>query len=241
MEMWFKLNHYCHLKNHSCMFLNKCRDQPRKTVTRHAHFLSLIHLSNSCIFCHQDLINILKFVNKLNLKCLNCVCFPIDGWDKFSYPYSKKEFGKWELTIPPKSDNSPAVDHLTKLKVKNRTSSCFLSHPQWVTSGRDGAESCHFQAVVCGVLWTEGKPGMSPSTTCHNHRAEVRLLFVHRLHSGEQIHLKSPIWWLWFQLPSAHCEEYLRAVLSFLFFLPLPPVQNAPHSPCTWLVLSFSK
>ncbi|XP_032401297.1 1,4-alpha-glucan-branching enzyme [Xiphophorus hellerii] len=40
-----------------------------------------------------------------------------NGWDKFSYPYSKKEFGKWELTIPPKPDNSPAVDHHTKLKV----------------------------------------------------------------------------------------------------------------------------
>uniref|UniRef100_A0A3B5LH48 1,4-alpha-glucan branching enzyme n=1 Tax=Xiphophorus couchianus TaxID=32473 RepID=A0A3B5LH48_9TELE len=39
------------------------------------------------------------------------------GWDKFSCPYSKKEFGKWELTIPPKPDNSPAVDHHTKLKV----------------------------------------------------------------------------------------------------------------------------
>uniref|UniRef100_A0A3B5LH52 1,4-alpha-glucan branching enzyme n=1 Tax=Xiphophorus couchianus TaxID=32473 RepID=A0A3B5LH52_9TELE len=40
-----------------------------------------------------------------------------NGWDKFSCPYSKKEFGKWELTIPPKPDNSPAVDHHTKLKV----------------------------------------------------------------------------------------------------------------------------
>ncbi|MEQ2224172.1 1,4-alpha-glucan branching enzyme [Ilyodon furcidens] len=40
-----------------------------------------------------------------------------DGWDKFSHPYSKKEFGKWELVLPPKPDNSPAVDHNTRLKV----------------------------------------------------------------------------------------------------------------------------
>uniref|UniRef100_A0A3B4BVQ2 1,4-alpha-glucan branching enzyme n=1 Tax=Pygocentrus nattereri TaxID=42514 RepID=A0A3B4BVQ2_PYGNA len=40
-----------------------------------------------------------------------------NGWDKFSHPYKKKEFGKWELHIPPKEDKSPAVAHNSKLKV----------------------------------------------------------------------------------------------------------------------------
>ncbi|KAK2846716.1 hypothetical protein Q5P01_009715 [Channa striata] len=40
-----------------------------------------------------------------------------NGWDKFSCPYTKKEFGKWELILPPRHDKSPAVDHNTKLKV----------------------------------------------------------------------------------------------------------------------------
>nr|XP_020501966.1 1,4-alpha-glucan-branching enzyme [Labrus bergylta] len=40
-----------------------------------------------------------------------------NGWDKFAHPYTKKEFGKWELVLPPKPDKSPAVDHNTKLKV----------------------------------------------------------------------------------------------------------------------------
>uniref|UniRef100_A0A3Q3VVG0 1,4-alpha-glucan branching enzyme n=1 Tax=Mola mola TaxID=94237 RepID=A0A3Q3VVG0_MOLML len=40
-----------------------------------------------------------------------------NGWDKFSHPYTKKEFGKWELILQPKYDRSPAVDHNTKLKV----------------------------------------------------------------------------------------------------------------------------
>ncbi|KAF7700169.1 1,4-alpha-glucan-branching enzyme [Silurus meridionalis] len=40
-----------------------------------------------------------------------------NGWDKFSHPYKKMEFGKWELHIPPKEDNSPAVAHNSKLKV----------------------------------------------------------------------------------------------------------------------------
>ncbi|XP_058489690.1 1,4-alpha-glucan-branching enzyme [Solea solea] len=40
-----------------------------------------------------------------------------NAWDKFSHPYQKKDFGKWELIIPPKHDKSPAVDHNSKLKV----------------------------------------------------------------------------------------------------------------------------
>ncbi|KAK3561176.1 hypothetical protein QTP86_028364, partial [Hemibagrus guttatus] len=40
-----------------------------------------------------------------------------NGWDKFSHPYKKLEFGKWELHIPPKEDKSPAVAHNSKLKV----------------------------------------------------------------------------------------------------------------------------
>ncbi|KAG5837473.1 hypothetical protein ANANG_G00239620 [Anguilla anguilla] len=40
-----------------------------------------------------------------------------NGWDNFSHPYKKKEYGKWELYIPPKEDKSAAVAHLSKLKV----------------------------------------------------------------------------------------------------------------------------
>ncbi|XP_062872486.1 1,4-alpha-glucan-branching enzyme isoform X3 [Trichomycterus rosablanca] len=40
-----------------------------------------------------------------------------NDWDKFSHPYKKKEFGKWELHVPPKEDGSPAVAHNSKLKV----------------------------------------------------------------------------------------------------------------------------
>ncbi|XP_073719621.1 1,4-alpha-glucan-branching enzyme [Misgurnus anguillicaudatus] len=40
-----------------------------------------------------------------------------NGWDNFSHPYQKKEFGKWELRIPPKQDGTPAVSHNSKLKV----------------------------------------------------------------------------------------------------------------------------
>ncbi|XP_051535388.1 1,4-alpha-glucan-branching enzyme-like isoform X2 [Myxocyprinus asiaticus] len=42
-----------------------------------------------------------------------------NGWNKFSHPYTKKEFGKWELHIPPKEDGTPAVTHNTMLKHKH--------------------------------------------------------------------------------------------------------------------------
>ncbi|KAJ8391454.1 hypothetical protein AAFF_G00089280 [Aldrovandia affinis] len=40
-----------------------------------------------------------------------------NGWNNFSHPYTQKEHGKWELYLPPKEDKSPAVPHLSKLKV----------------------------------------------------------------------------------------------------------------------------
>lgn len=43
----------------------------------------------------------------------------LDGWNKFSHPYTQKDFGKWQLHLPPKEDNTPAVAHGSKLKVCN--------------------------------------------------------------------------------------------------------------------------
>uniref|UniRef100_A0A4X2L618 1,4-alpha-glucan branching enzyme n=1 Tax=Vombatus ursinus TaxID=29139 RepID=A0A4X2L618_VOMUR len=39
------------------------------------------------------------------------------GWNPFSYPYKKLEYGKWELYIPPKQNKSSVVPHGSKLKV----------------------------------------------------------------------------------------------------------------------------
>ncbi|XP_030648584.1 1,4-alpha-glucan-branching enzyme [Chanos chanos] len=40
-----------------------------------------------------------------------------NSWDKLSHPFTKKEFGKWELYLPPKHDKSPAIKHESKLKL----------------------------------------------------------------------------------------------------------------------------
>ncbi|GAB0177911.1 1,4-alpha-glucan-branching enzyme [Grus japonensis] len=40
-----------------------------------------------------------------------------NGWNPFSHPYKKMEYGKWELFIPPGEDGYPPVPHGSKLKV----------------------------------------------------------------------------------------------------------------------------
>ncbi|XP_017202657.2 1,4-alpha-glucan-branching enzyme [Oryctolagus cuniculus] len=40
-----------------------------------------------------------------------------NGWNPFSYPYKKLDYGKWELYIPPKLDKSVLVPHGSKVKV----------------------------------------------------------------------------------------------------------------------------
>nr|XP_003469368.1 1,4-alpha-glucan-branching enzyme [Cavia porcellus] len=39
------------------------------------------------------------------------------GWNPFSYPYKKLDYGKWELYIPPKQNKFVMVPHGSKLKV----------------------------------------------------------------------------------------------------------------------------
>ncbi|NP_001088368.1 glucan (1,4-alpha-), branching enzyme 1 S homeolog [Xenopus laevis] len=40
-----------------------------------------------------------------------------NGWNPFSHPYKKLDYGKWELHIPPREDKSVIIPHGSKLKV----------------------------------------------------------------------------------------------------------------------------
>ncbi|KAG8450327.1 hypothetical protein GDO86_002831 [Hymenochirus boettgeri] len=40
-----------------------------------------------------------------------------NGWNPFSHPYKKLDFGKWELHIPPHEDLSTIIPHGSKIKV----------------------------------------------------------------------------------------------------------------------------
>jgi len=40
-----------------------------------------------------------------------------NSWSRVSHSFKKLDYGKWELIIPPNSDGSPAITHLSKLKL----------------------------------------------------------------------------------------------------------------------------
>ncbi|XP_023311807.1 1,4-alpha-glucan-branching enzyme [Anoplophora glabripennis] len=44
-----------------------------------------------------------------------------NGWNRDSHPYNKLEFGKWELILPPNSDGTPAIKHLSEIKIVVQT------------------------------------------------------------------------------------------------------------------------
>lgn len=44
-------------------------------------------------------------------------------WNNTSHAYTKLDFGKWELIIPPLADGSPAIQHLSKIKIAVQTRS----------------------------------------------------------------------------------------------------------------------
>lgn len=52
----------------------------------------------------------------LLIACTEHQFFP-DQWNKFSHPYKKLEYGKWELHIPQNGDGSCPLHHLSEVKV----------------------------------------------------------------------------------------------------------------------------
>lgn len=44
----------------------------------------------------------------------------LDKWNRTEFPYTKEEYGKWSLTIPPNSDGTPRIRHLSEIKVLNK-------------------------------------------------------------------------------------------------------------------------
>ncbi|KAK3909486.1 1,4-alpha-glucan-branching enzyme [Frankliniella fusca] len=46
-----------------------------------------------------------------------------NGWNNESHPFTKLEYGKWEINIPPSSDGSCAIKHLSEIKLAIRTQS----------------------------------------------------------------------------------------------------------------------
>lgn len=46
-----------------------------------------------------------------------------NGWNRTSHPFTKHEFGKWRIDLPPSDDGSPLIKHLSEVKIVVRTHS----------------------------------------------------------------------------------------------------------------------
>ncbi|KAF5895938.1 1,4-alpha-glucan-branching enzyme, partial [Clarias magur] len=101
-----------------------------------------------------------------------------NGWDKFSHPYKKMDFGKWELHIPPKQDKSPAVAHNSKLKVVLHTKAgerLYRISP-WATYVTKGDTSVVYE-------WVYWDPS-SPYVHKHPRPRKPRSLRIYESHVG---------------------------------------------------------
>lgn len=47
----------------------------------------------------------------------------IDNWQWEANPFTKLDFGKWEITIPASADGSSAIHHMSEVKIIVRTPS----------------------------------------------------------------------------------------------------------------------
>ncbi|XP_049805932.1 1,4-alpha-glucan-branching enzyme [Schistocerca nitens] len=46
-----------------------------------------------------------------------------NNWNRQSHPYARREYGKWELHIPPRPDGSCPIDHMSEIKIIVKTHS----------------------------------------------------------------------------------------------------------------------
>lgn len=64
-----------------------------------------------------------KIPTTLKVGDILAVYFYSDEWQWEANPFTKLDFGKWEIRIPARSDGSCAINHLSEVKVIIRTQS----------------------------------------------------------------------------------------------------------------------
>jgi len=62
-------------------------------------------------------ISVSRPLSMLNSTSLTNCLYPTDNWHWESHPFKKLDFGKWELHLPPNEDGSPAIKHMSEIKV----------------------------------------------------------------------------------------------------------------------------
>lgn len=58
-----------------------------------------------------------------------------NDWERFTHPYTRCRYGKWELTIPAKPDGTCPIQHLSRVKIlaENRNGKLFERISPWAT------------------------------------------------------------------------------------------------------------
>jgi len=58
-----------------------------------------------------------------------------NGWNQYELPFDRREFGRWEIRIPPTHDGQCRVGHLTRLKltIKGADGNCFCRLDPWAS------------------------------------------------------------------------------------------------------------
>lgn len=79
-----------------------------------------------------------------------------NNWNEFSHPYERLPFGKWKIKIPPASDGSCQMKHLSKLKLVVRTKSGQIGErlSPWATFVKPPEGSFQYEML----LWNPPRP-----------------------------------------------------------------------------------
>ncbi|XP_053552568.1 1,4-alpha-glucan-branching enzyme, partial [Bombina bombina] len=101
-----------------------------------------------------------------------------NGWNPHSHPYKKMDYGKWELYIPPKEDNSTPIAHGSKLKV-------IVTGPNGETLYRISPWAKYVTQFEKNVVydWVHWEP-QHPYKRKHCHPEKPKSLRIYEAHVG---------------------------------------------------------
>lgn len=105
-----------------------------------------------------------------------------NNWDSSSHPYTRLEFGKWQLTLPPNADGSPLLRHLSEIKIVVETQSgekVYRLSP-WATYVVQPPENEGY--LFKQKIWNP--PASERYTFKHQHAKRPKSLRIYECHVG---------------------------------------------------------
>ncbi|KAJ1658732.1 alpha-1,4-glucan branching enzyme [Dispira simplex] len=108
-----------------------------------------------------------------------CLIGEFNNWDHAAHPMRKNEFGVWEITIPHRGDDQPAIPHNSKVKISmtNAAGERFDRIPAWI---RRVTQDLNVSPVYDAVHWDPP----TPYQWKHNAPPRPTSLRVYEAHVG---------------------------------------------------------